>query len=105
MSSKSLTDIAYDKLKRKKKEVMFAKLWKEVSEEVDMNEQVAKKKVASFYNALMMDSRFISLEGNEWDLRERHSLESLMIDPDLIEEGEDESSYEDFDSPITIEED
>ena len=33
------------------------------------------------------------------------NLNLLMIDPDLIEEGEDESSYEDFDSPITIEED
>ncbi|MDE8060883.1 DNA-directed RNA polymerase subunit delta [Erysipelothrix rhusiopathiae] len=80
MSSKSLSDIAYEKLKRKRKEIVFSKLWKEVAEEVNFSEEISKRKVASFYNAMMMDSRFISLEGNKWDLRERHTLESLQID-------------------------
>ncbi len=105
MSSKSLTDIAYEKLSRRKKEIFFPKLWKEVADEASMNEELAKKRVASFYNALMMDSRFISLEGNKWDLRQRHSLESLMIDPDLIDENEDEVDYDDFDPVQTTEED
>lgn len=105
MSSKSLTDIAYEKLSRRKKEVFFPKLWKEVSEDAQMSEELAKKRVASFYNALMMDSRFISLEGNKWDLRQRHTLESLMIDPDLIDEREDEANYDDFDPIQTTEED
>lgn len=97
MSSKSLSDVAFDKLKRKKKEVLFARLWKEVSDEVSLTEEMAKRRVASFYNALMMDSRFISLEGNKWDLRERHSLESLKIDPDLLEGADDsDDDYEDY---------
>lgn len=105
MSSKSLSDVAFDKLKRKKKEVLFGKLWKEVSEENKMSEELAKRRVASFYNALMMDSRFIALEGNMWDLRERHSLDSLKIDPDLLEiADETDAEYEDYDSPIVSDE-
>lgn len=90
MSSKSLTDVAYDKLHKRKREVFFPNLWKEVAEDAGMDEGMAKKRMASFYNALMMDSRFISLEGNKWDLRQRQSLESLMIDPDLIDENDNE---------------
>ncbi|WZU01674.1 hypothetical protein MGH68_00535 [Erysipelothrix sp. D19-032] len=49
----------------------------------------------------MMDSRFISLEGNKWDLRERHTLESLQIDPDLLDGYDDyEEEFEDY--PIEL---
>lgn len=104
MSSKSLSDIAFDKLKRKKKEVLFGKLWKEVADEVSLTEELAKRRVASFYNALMMDSRFIALEGNKWDLRERHSLDSLKIDPELLEGSDDsDDEYEDYGEPVVLE--
>ncbi|CAM2822823.1 DNA-directed RNA polymerase subunit delta [Erysipelothrix tonsillarum] len=105
MSSKSLSDIAYEKLKRKRKEIVFNKLWKEVAEEVNFTEEVSKRKVASFYNAMMMDSRFISLEGNKWDLRERHTLESLQIDPDLLDTYDDyDEDFEEFEIVPSIEE-
>ncbi|AZK43728.1 DNA-directed RNA polymerase subunit delta [Erysipelothrix piscisicarius] len=105
MSSKSLSDIAYEKLKRKRKEIVFSKLWKEVAEEVNFSEEISKRKVASFYNAMMMDSRFISLEGNKWDLRERHTLESLQIDPDLLDTYDDyDEDCEEFEIVPSIEE-
>lgn len=105
MSSKSLSDIAYEKLKRKRKEIVFSKLWKEVAEEVNFSEENSKRKVASFYNAMMMDSRFISLEGNKWDLRERHTLESLQIDPDLLDTYDDyDEDFEEFEIVPSIEE-
>lgn len=105
MVSKSLSDMAFEKLRKKKKEVLFQKLWKEVTEEANMSEDVAKRKVASFYNALMLDSRFISLEGNQWDLRERHALEGLLIDPELLDtydDYEEDEDYKDFGLDITI---
>lgn len=105
MVSKSLSDLAFEKLKKKKKEVLFQKLWKEVSEDANLPEAVAKRKVASFYNALMLDSRFISLEGNQWDLRERHSIEGLLIDPELLDtydDYEEDEEYKDFGLDITI---
>ncbi|CAM3695489.1 DNA-directed RNA polymerase subunit delta [Erysipelothrix urinaevulpis] len=96
MSSKSLSDIAYDRLKQKDEEVLFNELWNEVSSAAKFPENVAKRKVASFYNAIMLDSRFISLEGNKWDLRERHAEITLTIDPDLLEDYDDyEEDYED----------
>ncbi|MDE8122613.1 DNA-directed RNA polymerase subunit delta [Erysipelothrix rhusiopathiae] len=105
MSSKSLSDIAYEKLKRKRKEIVFSKLWKEVAEEVNFSEEISKRKAASFYNAMMMDSRFISLEGNKWDLRERHTLESLQIDPDLLDTYDDyDEDFEEFEIVPSIEE-
>ncbi|CAM4131236.1 DNA-directed RNA polymerase subunit delta [Erysipelothrix inopinata] len=101
MSSKSLTDIAFERLTKKKKEIPFQKLWQEVSVEANFPEAVAKRKVASFYNALMMDSRFISLESNTWDLRERHSLESLQIDPDLLDSYDDyDEDYDDYEEEV-----
>lgn len=90
-NSISLSDIAYKKLKRKRKEVLFNKLWKEVIEEAGYTEELARRKISSFYNALMLDARFISLEGNMWDLRERHTLDSLQIDPEIL------SLYDDYD--------
>ncbi len=97
MSSKSLSDIAYDRLKQKEEKVLFNELWKEVSAEAKFPEAVAKRKLASFYNAIMLDSRFISLEGNMWDLRERHAEDTLVLDPDLLEDYDDYDDYdEDF---------
>lgn len=106
MASKSLTDIAYDRLKRKRKEILFTKLWTETAEEAGLPEAAVKKKITSFYNALMMDSRFISLEGNKWDLRERHSLDTLQIDPDLLDSYDDyEEEIEDYEIELSIEDD
>ena len=104
MSSQSLTDLAFEHLKKKKKEMLFAKLWKDVHDKMGMSDEIAKRKIASFYNALMLDSRFISLEGNKWDLRERHSLESLMIDPELLDAIDDGDDYEDYDDVVVEEE-
>ena len=43
----------------------------------------------------MLDARFISLEQNHWDLRERHAEDTLQIDPDLMPDDED-INYDDL---------
>lgn len=96
MAGKSLTDVAFLNLKKKRKEVYFNSLWKEVSEEVGFSEEMAKRKIASFYNALMLDVRFISLEQNQWDLRERYAEDTLKIDPELA------MDYDDYDEDDVI---
>ena len=83
MSTKSLSDFAYDVLKESEGEILFNELWTKVCEKGEFDEFFFKKKIASFYNALMLDSRFIALDGNRWDLRERQSMNGLRIDPDL----------------------
>lgn len=96
MSSKSLSDIAYEVLKESEQEIIFNELWSKVCEEGGFAGDFLKKKVAAFYNALMLDSRFISLEGNMWGLRERHAGDSLNIDPELLESYDDYEEFDDF---------
>lgn len=96
MAGKSLTDVAFQNLKKKHKEVYFNKLWKEVSDEVGFSEELANRKIASFYNALMLDVRFISLEKNQWDLRERYAEDTLKIDPELAMDYDDYDEEEDL---------
>ena len=96
MAGKSITDVAFQNLKKKRKEVYFNKLWKEVSDEVGFSEELANRKIASFYNALMLDVRFISLEKNQWDLRERYAEDTLKIDPELAMDYDDYDEEEDL---------
>ena len=98
MARNSLTNIAYENLKNKTEVVAFNILWKEVCSEIGFT-------IASFYNALMLDSRFISLEKNNWDLRERYAEDTLKIDPELADDYDDydqEAYAEDYDTPIEI---
>ena len=89
MPTKSLSDIAYETLKAKQEEVLFNELWKEVNLVTNFPEKIARRKIAAFYNAIMLDARFIALEGNMWGLRERYAEDKLMIDPELLEDYDD----------------
>lgn len=91
MSSNSLTNIAYDLLKTKEEPILFTDLWNEMSQLKKFPDKIKKRKAAAFYNALMLDPRFIPLEDNNWDLRERHDDIRLNIDSGLLE------GYEDYD--------
>ena len=97
----SMTDIAYHCMTKRKKEVEFARLWQEVSRTLKVPEEKLDRKKAQFYNELMLDSRFASLKGNKWDLRDRRKFEevhkdtaSLLDNDDEIEEREDEEEME-----------
>ena len=104
MSNRSMVDIAYELMTKKKKGVAFNKLWEEVSQIMGYNSSVAEKKIAQFYTTIMLDKRFVNLGNNLWDLTSRHTydethfdtssieIEDLEIDDEeeLIEEEEDE---------------
>ena len=86
MASKSMTDIAYDIISSKKRAVQFQKLWEEVSKKTG----VSNDGVAQFYSDLTLDSRFVSLKENKWDLVERRKFSESHIDISRIELGDDE---------------
>ena len=86
-ASKSTTDVAYDILSSKKRSVAFAKLWEEVSKVCN----VSNDHIAQFYADITLDSRFVSLKDNKWDLKERRKYEESHIDLSEIELGEDEA--------------
>lgn len=90
-----MTDVAFNCLSKKKKEVEFIKLWAEVAKQMDIPEEKQRKKKSQFYSELMLDSRFASLEGNKWDLRNRRKFDEVHISTSDIDEDE-----EDSDEPI-----
>ena len=82
--SQSMTDVAYQCLSKRKKEIDFAKLWAEVSKQMSIPEEKLRNKKSQFYSDLMLDSRFASLEGNKWDLRNRRKFDEVHIDTSEI---------------------
>ena len=85
-SAKSMVDVAYDVIAKKKRAIPFSKLWEEVSKTYG----VANDKIAQFYSDLTLDSRFVSLKENKWDLVERRKFEESHVDLSEIELDEDE---------------
>ncbi|MBR5341263.1 MAG: DNA-directed RNA polymerase subunit delta [Erysipelotrichaceae bacterium] len=100
-SAKSMTDIAYDVISKKKRAMQFGKLWEEVSKLYG----ASTDKIAQFYSDLTLDSRFASLKDNKWDLIERRKFAESHIDLSEIELEEDEPEEEEEDLDIIIDTD
>lgn len=113
MSNRSMIDVAYALMSKKKKSVSFSKLWDEVSQIMGYTESVAERKIASFYTALMLDNRFASLGKNVWDLRTRHTYNETHFDTStlVIDDESDDSDEaeelaegdEEFEKPVADE--
>lgn len=100
-SAKSMTDIAYDILSRKKRAVQFNKLWEEVSKLYG----ASNDRVAQFYSDMTLDSRFASLKDNKWDLIERRKFNESHVDISAIELDSDEETEEEDQDIISDSED
>lgn len=90
----TMTDIAYNWMLKRKKEVEFLKLWETVSKTMEIPTEKQRKKKSQFYSELMLDNRFASLEGNKWDLRNRRKFEEVHIDTSDIELDDDEEEMD-----------
>jgi len=100
-SAKSMTDIAYDILSRKKRAVQFNKLWEEVSKLYG----APNDRVAQFYSDMTLDSRFASLKDNKWDLIERRKFNESHVDISAIELDSDEETEEEDQDIVSDSED
>ena len=78
--TKSLLDYAFDCISQSKEPVNFKDLWAYVVKESGIDEELAARKISSFYTNLMLDGRFVTLGENNWDLRTRHSFDKVHID-------------------------
>ena len=97
---KSMTDIAYDVLSKKKRAVQFQKLWEEVAKIYG----AAANKIGQFYSDLTIDTRFVSLKENKWDLSERRKFEESHVNISEIELEEDELEEIEDEGPAVISE-
>ena len=100
--NQTMTDVAYNCLARKKKEVDFIKLWGEVAKIMQIPEEKLRRKKSQFYSELMLDTRFASLANNKWDLRNRRKFEEVHINTSEIELEEDEPEEPIDDSGLDI---
>ncbi len=87
----NMTDVAYNCLLKHDAEVPFPELWKEVLSNMDIPADKQSRKKAQFYSELMLDTRFASLKGNTWDLRNRRKFEEVHSSQSIIDEFEDDS--------------
>ena len=89
--NRSMVDVAYELMSKKKKAVNFYKLWQEVSEVKGFDEE---------------EKNEITVGENNWDLRSRHKFDEVHIDMNDIYTDEDEESEEvEDDVDSTIEDD
>lgn len=91
---KSMRDVAFELLSKKKNPVAFNKLWKEVAEVLGLAEEEATARIGTFYTHITLDGRFILLQNNTWDLKIRHCESEWKIDMNELYK-EDDSSSED----------
>ena len=91
MLRESIVEVAYEIMQKKQGAQKFAKFYNEVSEVLEMNEEEKELNISKFYTKLTLDERFVLLEDNTWDLRERQSFDKVHIDMnDIYSEIEEE---------------
>ena len=104
--NRSMVDVAYELMLKKKKAVNFYKLWQEVSEVKGFEDEEKEEKESLFYTNITLEGRFITFGENNWDLRTRPKFEEEHIDMnDIYNEEEEEESEIEEDVDSTIEDD
>lgn len=90
MTTKSMTDVAFDIMSKKKRAIQFSKLWADVSKATG----AGNDRVAQFYSDLTLDARFAALKDNKWDLKSRRKYSESHVDLKKIEMDEPEQDDE-----------
>ena len=88
--NQTVTDVAYEVLANRQKEVDFAGLWEEVALRMEIPEDKRKRKKSQLYSELMLDPRFAALDNNKWDLRNRRKFSEVYVDTSEIELDDEE---------------
>lgn len=99
---KSMIDVAYDLISKKKKPATFLKVWEEVSQMVGLTPAQEEENIAQFYTDLSLDDRFVHVGDNKWDLRSRHTYNEVVVDTSsiIIEENDDAEEEEIFEEEL-----
>ena len=104
----SHADIAYYILEDAKKPMLTPALFQKISDLLAYSSDEYANNIGDFYTSLTTDKRFILLDSNEWDLRDKHSIKIVIDEEDeeideeeIEEEVEFEDELDDIDSEIT----
>lgn len=104
----SYTDLAALILKEENKSLNTPSIFRIICDLLGYTEEDFASKIGDFYTSLTIDKRFVFLENNEWDLREKHAVELIVddeeddLEEDIEEEVEEdiEEAEEDIDTVI-----
>ncbi len=99
----SYTDLTYLLLTEKHKSMNTPTIFREISNLLGFTEEEYSSKIGDYYTSLTIDKRFVLLDNNEWDIRDRHSVE-LVVDEEE-EEVEETEEEEEETIPEEVEED
>ncbi|MBO7120790.1 MAG: DNA-directed RNA polymerase subunit delta [Bacilli bacterium] len=77
--NKSMRDCAYDELTTAGRSLPFAELYGLVAIDLEMTEEEKAAHMGALYTDLTLDDRFVTLDGNVWDLRSRHTYDKVHI--------------------------
>lgn len=102
--SKSMIDVAIDTLLKNNHRMAFLDLWTSVSKEMNFTPTQAEDNIAQFYSDLSLDSHFVNLEGNSWDLKTRHTYSESVTETDEIALDEDDEEMDDASESLEEEE-
>lgn len=94
MLKRSMVEVGYELLVKKQGPQKFNKFWGEVSEVLGLEESEAETYISDFYTNLSLDERFVLLEDNTWDLRDRQCFDKVHIDMNDIYSEIDEEEKE-----------
>ena len=104
----SYTDLAELILKESTKTLNTPTIFKTICDLLGYSDSEYSDKIGDFYTSLSTDKRFVFLDTNEWDLREKHPVDIVLEEDeedeeDSIETEQEESldvSEEDIDSVV-----
>lgn len=91
---KSMIEIAFQVVNEHDGSIPFIELYQHVSKEMGFNETQFEDNIAQFYTDLSIDSRFLNLAGNSWDLKKRHTYSESVMDTDKIAIDDEETEEE-----------
>ena len=89
----SYTDLTELILKEEKKSLNTPTVFKTICDLLGYTDDQYADKIGDYYTSLTTDKRFVFLDNNEWDLREKHPVD-IVIDEEDEEEIEDEENDE-----------
>lgn len=95
MKKSPMVEAAFSVLEKAQSALPFKELFDQVVTELDLDKVTATKRIAKLYSDITLDSRFLSLEDNMWDLKKRHKLDDTIVDTsDIIIDDEDVDEYD-----------
>ncbi|MDD3392428.1 MAG: DNA-directed RNA polymerase subunit delta [Bacilli bacterium] len=90
----SYTDITYLILKEEKISMTTPAIFKKICELLEYSDEDFVNQIGDYYTSLTIDKRFLLLDNNEWDLRERHAVNIIVDDEEEEEETVDEEEID-----------